>query len=218
MGRLIPSYPISPLDIVDVVPLMKHTAAYNEGFQLCYVGTTTVSLPPLQISLPDARATLERAHIQASGRALGRALELAQEAGSLYQRVTDNTAHPGVIESIDLMATIFFEAGDVNNAILNAEKSLTLTLQSGGLDSAAAFNAHQLLFQMLFTAHDMERAVKHLRASMYILELMAGPRHTEQYSAYHKLGTVYSYPDYNGKYLVVALECFQEAANRDSND
>ena len=217
-GRILPSFPISPLDIVDVMPLMKHTAAYHEGFQLCSVGTTSVSLPPLQISLPDARAILERAHIQASGRALGRALELAQEAGSLYQRVTDNAAHPGVIESIDLMSTIFFEAGDTNNAVVNSEKALTLTLQSGGLDSAAAFNAHQLLFQMLFTAHDMERAVKHLRASMYILELMAGPHHTEQYSAYHKLGTVYSYPDYNGKYLPFALECFQETRNRESCD
>ena len=217
-GRLMPSFPISALDVVDVVPLMKHTAAYHEGFQLCSVGTTAVCLPPLQISFPDARATLERAHIQTSCRALGRALELAQEAGSLYQRVTDNVAHPGVIESIDLMATIFFEAGDTSNAVANAEKALTLTLQSGGLDSAAAFNAHQLLFQMLFTAHDMERAVKHIRASMYILELMAGPRHTEQYSAYHKLGTVYSYPEYNGRYLAIALECFREAWNRESCD
>jgi protein TIF31 len=217
-GRLIPSYPISPLDIVEVVPLMKHAAAYSEGFQACSVGTTIVSLPPLQISLPDARATLERAHIQASGRALGKALELAQEAGALYQRVTENAAHPGVIESIDLMATIFLEAGDPINAALNGEKALALTLQSSGLDSTTAFNAHQLLFQMLFAAHDMERAIKHLRAAIYILELMAGPHHTEQYTAYHKLGTVYSHSEYNGKYLTTALECFHEAIKHDSCD
>lgn len=64
----------------------------------------------------------------------------------------------------------------------------------------------------------MERAVKHLRASMYILELITGPRHTEQYSSYHKLGTVYSYSEYNGKYLAIALECFREAWNRESCD
>jgi hypothetical protein len=71
---------------------------------------------------------------------------------------------------------------------------------------------------MLFAAHDMERAVKHLRASIYILELMAGPRHTEQYSAYHKLGTVYSYPEYNGKYFPIALDAFRETQNRESCD
>jgi uncharacterized protein YyaL (SSP411 family) len=53
---------------------------------------------------------------------------------------------------------------------------------------------------------------------MYILELMSGPRHTEQYSAYHKLGTIYAYPDYNGKYLPIALEAYRETQNRESCD
>jgi protein TIF31 len=216
-GRLTPSYPISPLDIADVVPLMKHVAAYSEGFSPCSLGPT-IGLPPLQISLPDARATLERAHIQVSARALGKGLELAQEAGALYQRVTDNAAHPGVVESIDLMATIFFEAGDPVNAAQHVAKSLNLTIQTCGFDSGTALNSHISLFQMLFAAHDMERAIKHLRAAIYLQELMAGPRHTEHYTSYHKLGTVYSHSDFQGKYLSTALECYREAKNRESCD
>jgi protein TIF31 len=216
-GRLAPSYPVSPLDIADIVPLMKHAAAYSEGFTPCTFGAT-IGLPPLQVSMQDARATLERAHIQADGRALGKGLELAQEAGALYQRVTDSAAHPGVIESIELMATIFLEAGDPVNASVNGAKALGLTIQSSGFDSAAAFNAHMSLFQMLFTAHEMERAIKHLRAAIYLLEIMGGPRHIEHYTAYHKLGSVYLHPDYNGKYLTTALEYFREAKNRDSCD
>lgn len=216
-GRLTATYPISPLDIADVVPLMKHAAAYSEGFTPCTLGPS-IGLPPLQVSLQDARVALERAHIQAAGRALGKGLELAQEAGTLYQRVTDSAAHPGVIESIDLMATIFLEAGDPVNAAANGAKALGLTLQCSGFDSASALNAHMSLFQMLFTAHEMDRAVKHLRASIYLLEIMCGPRHTEHYTAYHKLGTVYLHAEYNGKYSETALECFREAKNRDSCD
>lgn len=216
-GRLTASYPISPLDIVDVVPLMKHSAAYSEGFTPCTVGLS-IGLPSLQVSLPDARTTLERAHIQASERALGKGLELAQEAASLYQRVTENSAHPGVIESVELMATIFMEAGDPVLAAANGEKALGLTMQNSGFDSASAFNAHMSLFQMLFATREMDRSVKHLRAAIYLLELMAGPRHTEIFSAYHKLGTIYSHIEYENKYLATALECFQEASKRDSCD
>jgi protein TIF31 len=216
-GRLSQSYPISPLDIVEIVPLMKHAAAYNEGFAPCSLGTT-IGLPPLQVSLQDARATLERAHIQAGSRALGKGLELAQEAGALYQRVTDSTLHPGVIESIDLMASIFLEAGDPVNAAINGSKALGLTLQSSGFDSAAALNSHMVLFQMLFTAREMDQAIKHLRASIYLLEIMAGPRHTDHFTAYHKLGTVYTNAEYEGRYSTSALECFREAKNRESCD
>lgn len=216
-GRLANSFPISPLDITEIVPLMKHAAAYGEGFTPCTIGAT-IGLPPLQVSLQDARATLERAHIQAVGRALGKGMELAQEAGALYQRVTDSTLHPGVIESIDLMATIFLEAGDSANAAANASKALGLTLQSSGFDSAASLNIHMSLFQILFTAHEFDQAIKHLRAAMYILEIMGGPRHTDHYAAYHKLGTVYMHSGYNGKYLTTVLECFREAKTRDSCD
>jgi hypothetical protein len=91
-------------------------------------------------------------------------------------------------------------------------------MQNSGFDSAGAFNAHMSLFQMLFATREMERSLKHLRAAIYILELMAGPRHAELFSAYHKLGTIYSHTEYENKHLPAALECFQEASKRDSCD
>jgi len=216
-GRLSPSYPISPLDIADIVPLMKHSAAYGEGFTPCTVGAT-IGLPALQISLPDARAFLERAHIQTGNRQLHKGLELAQEAASLYQRVVDNPAHPGVIESLELMATIFLEGGDTANAAINGAKVLALTIQNGSFDSAAAFNAHMSLFQMLFAAGEMDQAVKHIRAAIYVLEIMAGPHHIEHYTAYHRLGTTYSHEDYKDRYLSQALGFYEEAQKRDLCD
>jgi protein TIF31 len=216
-GQLSLSVPIAPMDITEIIPLMKHCAAYSEGFAPCTLGSS-IGLPSLQVSLPDARVTLERAHIQTSGRVLAKGLELAQEAAHLYQRVTENAAHPGVIESLELMATIFSEAGDSSLAVTNGAKVLGLIVQNCGFDSATAMNSHLSLFQILYAAREMDLAVKHLRAAIYLLELMAGPRHTEHFSAYHKLGTVFSHADYDGKYLATALEYFKEASKRESCD
>lgn len=216
-GGMTESYPISQLDVIDIVPLMKHAAAYNEGFTPCSVGPT-VALPALQVSLRDARIALERAHVQVNIRSLGKGLELAQEAASLYQRVTENASHPGVIESIELMANIFLEAGDPEMAAANGAKVLALAIQNGGFDTANVFTSHMTLFQMFYAGRELDRALKHLHAALYILEIMAGPRHTECFTAYHKLGSVYSNDDYEGKYLDIALKFMQEAVKRESCD
>jgi len=216
-GRLTGSYPISPVDIVDLVPLMKHAAAYNEGFYPCCM-SPLVTLPPLQVSLQDARVALENAHVQTSGRALNQGLELAQEALNLYQRVTESPVHPGVVESIELMATIFLEAGDLPNAIAHGEKALHLAIQTGGFDTANIVNAHLSLFQMKFAARDLESAVKHLRAVIYLLEVMTGPDHVDIASSYHKLATAYSHADYHGRYSSTALHLYEESSKRDSCD
>ena len=92
-GRLTASYPIEPTDVVDIVPLMKHAAAHVEGFVPCALGTS-VGLPSLHISLADARTTLEAAHLHCNARSLSPALDLAQEAASLYQRVHRHTSAP----------------------------------------------------------------------------------------------------------------------------
>ena len=216
-GKLCASYPISPLDIHDIVPLMKHTAAYNEGFYPCSL-SPAATIPPLQVLLQDARAAMEAAHVHTSQRALGKGLELAQEALALYQRVTENPSHPGVIESMELMASIFHDADDYGMAVLHAEKALSLVIQTGGFDTSNVVNAHLTLSQMLFAMRELERAVKHLRAAIYLLDLMAGPMHTEAFTAYHKLGNAYSEREYNGRYLPSAVKCFKEAAKRDSFD
>ena len=216
-GRLTASFPISPVDIVDIAPLMKHTAAYHEGFIPCTLSPTMVT-PLLQISLFDAKLALERAHLQMSGRGLSRALELAQEAASLYQRVTENGAHPAVVECVELMSSVFLEANDPTLAISNGAKALGLAVQSGGFDGPNVFNIHILMFQMLFAARQFDLCVKHLRAAMYLLEISSGPRHIEHYDALHKLGALYSLDEYEGKYSAVAVKIFRELGSLNPTD
>lgn len=211
------SYPISALDIVEILPLMKHAAAYSEGFTPCSFGPS-VALPALQVSLKDASSTLERAHIQASARALGKSLELAQEAVALYQKVTGNEAHPGIVEGLELMSSIFLDAGDPVTAAINSSKALTLAIQDGGYDTPNAFSAHMSLFQMYFATRQLDRSISHLLAAIYILEVMVGPRHAESFSAYQKLGSIYSHDDYKGKYLSTAARFLEETTTRNSSD
>jgi protein TIF31 len=213
-GRLTVSYPISPLDIIDIVPLMKHAAAHGEGFVPCALGGPTVGLPPLHISLPDARAALESAHRYHNARSLSRALDLAQEACGLYQRVTETPAHPGVVRCIDLMASILFDAGEPALAALNADKAIGLLVQIGGFDAPDVITSHLVLFQILVAAGQMTRGVKHVKAALYLMELMGGPRHIELSNLYHKLGTIYH--QVGG--LLTALRLYQESTTRECCD
>jgi protein TIF31 len=212
-GQMTASHPISPLDVIDIVPLMKHSAAHGEGFVPCGLGPSS-GLPALHISLPDARAALEAAHLHHSGRSLSRALDLAQEACGLYQRVTETPAHPGVVRCIDLMATILFDAGEPALAAGNAVKALGLLVQIGGFDSPDVIGAHLVIFQMLLTAGQLSKAIKHLKAAIYLMEVLGGPHHVELSNAYHKVGTVY----HGINDLATALRFYQEAASRESCD
>lgn len=217
-GRLTATYPISPLDVVDVVPLMKHSAAYHEGFAMCSFGPTNMCSPPLQISLIDARVALERAHVQFGARALHPALELAQEAANLYQRVTENPAHPGIVDCLELMATIFLEAGEAGMASENCLKALGLAVQGSGFDSATVYGLHMSLFQMLSTCKELSRCVKHLRAAIYLLGLMGGAKHYEMNGAYLKLLSTYKHDDVKGKYNQVALDIYRVLNELDPSD
>jgi protein TIF31 len=157
---------------------------------------------------------LEAAHFHHSGRALSRALDLAQEACGIYQRVTETPAHPGIVRCIDLMATILFDAGEAGLAAANAVKALGLLVQIGGFDSPDVIGSHLVIFQMLLTAGQVTKATKHLRAAIYLMEVLGGPRHIELSNAYHKMGTVY----HGSNDLLTALRFYQEAASRESCD
>jgi protein TIF31 len=212
-GSLIASYPLSALDVVDIVPLMKHAAAHSEGFVACGSVPTT-GLPALHISLPDARATLEQAHLYHNKRLLSRALDLAQEAAGLYQRVSETPAHPGVVRCIDLIASILYDAGESALAAQNAARALGLQTQISGFDSPDIINLHFVMFQFLLAAGEASKAIKHIKAAIYLMEMIGGKNHLELSNAYHKAGTVY----HGVNDLNTALRFYQEATSRDSCD
>ena len=127
-GRLTASFPISPLDIASINPLMKHSGALSgDGF--APVGITA-NLTSLHILLPDAKAAFDAAHYSYSARALQQAMDLAQESASLYQRVVDSPMHLHVARCLDLMAAVLFDANQPAMAAANAERALALVFGS----------------------------------------------------------------------------------------
>jgi protein TIF31 len=212
-GKVIPSYPITALDIVDIVPLMKHAAAHSEGFVSCGVPPAG-GLPALHISLPDARATLEAAHLHHNRKQLSRALDLAQEAAGLYQRVTETPAHPGVVRCIDLMGSILYDAGEPGLAAANASRALGFQVQISGFDSPDAINLHLVIFQFYLAMGDAGRALKHIRAVIYLMQLVGGRNHFELPNAYHKAGTLF----HGVRDLHTALRFYQEAMSQEMCD
>jgi protein TIF31 len=201
------------LDIVDIVPLMKHAAAHGAGFVPCGVAPSG-GLPALHISLPDARNVLETAHIYRNRKNLSQALDLAQEAAGLYQRVTETPAHPGVVRCIDLMATILYEAGEPGLAASNASRALGYQVQISGFDSSDVINFHLMIFNYLYSAQEIGKAITHIRAATYLIELVGGSNHVELPSALHKAGTFY----YGVHNMKTALRFYQEAGSRQLSD
>jgi len=212
-GQIIASYPISALDIIDIVPLMKHAAAHGEGFVPCGVAPAG-GLPALHISLPDARVALEAAHVHHTRRMLSQALDLAQEAAGLYQRVSETPAHPGVVRCIDLMGSILYDAGEPALAAANASRALGFQVQISGFDSPDVINLHFVIFQFLLAAGEPAKAIQHIKAAIYLMDLMGGPNHLELSNAYHKAGAVH----HGVNDLKTALRFYQEAMSRDSCD
>mmetsp|Transcript_8650 Transcript_8650/g.9915 ORF Transcript_8650/g.9915 Transcript_8650/m.9915 type:complete len:1345 (+) Transcript_8650:157-4191(+) len=210
-GGLIYSYPIAPHDIADVVPLMKHAGALSgEGFVPCVSGA---SLPSLHILLPDAKATFEAAHFSYGARALPQALDLAQEAAALYQRVVDGPLHLNIARCLDLTAAILFEAGEPVLAAANASRSLGLTVQLGGFDCAEAMAGHSTLSHILLSSQQPENGIQHLKAAAYLMELLAGARYAELANCYYKIGNFYQ-----EKNAQAALEYYKSAQNCPHSD
>jgi protein TIF31 len=213
-GRITASYPISVLDILEIVPLVKHSAAQGgEGFVPCSAGPNII-LPSLHVLLPDAKGILDSATLHYHARALPLALDLAQEAANLYQRAVDSPMHSSILRCLDLSTAILFDAGETQLAVSNASRSLALSVQLGGFDNAETVACHSTMSHVLINSGKMAAGVKHIRACLYLMELMAGPRFAELSTMYHKLGTVY----HSVQNPAAALRCYQEASGRHSSD
>ena len=112
------------------------------------------------------------------------------------------------------MASILFDASEPALAAANATKALGLLVQIGGFDSPGAISAHLMIAQMLLTAGELSKATKHLRAAIYLMELLGGSHHTELSNVYHKVGSVY----HGINDLTTALKFYDEAASRGTCD
>jgi len=213
-GHMSSSYPISPIDIIEIVPMVKHAAAHGgEGFVPYSVGPT-IGSTSLHILLPDAKTAFEAAHVHWNARSLPRALDLTQEATNLYQRVTETPLHASVARCFDLTAVILFQAQEPELAASNGARALGVAVQLGGFDCAEAVTAHTTLSHILSNSGDLAGGFKHIRTAIYLMELMGGHHHAELANMYHKLGTMY-HEIGNG---IHALRFYEEAAKRQISD
>ena len=142
--------------------------------------------------LPDTKNAFEAAQVLWNSRAFLQSLEYAQEASALYQRVVDTTVHMNVFRSLELIAAILLHTQEHDVAISNGSHALAIAVQLGGFDCAQAVSSHSSLAYILTGSADFLAAFKHIRAAIYLMQLLAGPRYAEICNLYYKLGTLYS--------------------------
>ena len=208
------SFPFSISDIIEVVPLVKHAASSgDDGFIACASGAAAASTS-LHILLPEAKAAFDAAQVHLNEKRLQSALDLIQEATSLYQRVIESPFHNRVFRCLELTSIILFQAQELDLALANASKALAVAIQIGGFDSKEVLSSRTTLSHILLNVGSIASAVKQQRAAMYLMELMAGPRYVELSNSYHKLGTIY----HEVGSLIHALRFYQEAFARNNPD
>mmetsp|Transcript_25034 Transcript_25034/g.47482 ORF Transcript_25034/g.47482 Transcript_25034/m.47482 type:complete len:1631 (-) Transcript_25034:133-5025(-) len=190
-GRLTYSYPIAPVDILDILPLIKHAAAVSgETFVPCpFYGSA--GSPSLHVLLSDAKAMYEHGHAHMNAGNLSLALEYSQEAASLYQRVVETPLHSQISRCLKLISAAHFHGDDHAHSIASAAKYLAVSVSLGGFDCAEALNAHISMANSLLTAGRVKQGLKHLRAMQFLMELMTGPNYSEISSTYYKIGAQY---------------------------
>merc|ERR1711862_257742 len=174
------TYPISPKDIIDILPTVKHSGIGDSSSISCINGftpctfnsttttttttTTTSSLATtLHILLPDAIEKQKEASIQYhKHKNLTKALDAIQESASLYQRVIDNNVvnsivtctspHVNIAYCLHLTAMILFAANELDIAAGNAARCLALYVQLFGPDCMEVVTCHTTLAHILLTS------------------------------------------------------------------
>jgi protein TIF31 len=213
-GRLDYSYPIAAVDILDVLPMVKHAASSGEedSFFPCRFDSTNTS--SLHIVFSDAKALSEGAirHLNAGN--VGHALEFAQEAAHLYQRVVDSPLHVQVAKNIHLMSKCQIVGQDNEAAIQSTLKYLAVAVSIGGFDCKEALDAHNQLSDLYFAVGQVKEAIKHIRALSYLMEFSAGGNFSQLSAIYYKLGIQY----YEGSKLSDALTFYDVAQKKRSDD
>ena len=207
------SYPISAVDILDVLPLVKHAASSgDDAFTPCrFDGNNTSSL---HIVFADAQAISDAANRHFKTGNLGLAADLAQEAASLYQRVIDSPLHEQIAKSLYLVSKCHLLGHDHEAAINASLKYLAIAVSIGGFDCREALEAHHQLSDAFISAGKLKEGIKHVRALLYLMEFVAGGNFTQLSAIYYKLGTQY----FECEKLAEALEFYDVAQKKRAHD
>ena len=212
-GRLNYSYPIAAVDILDILPLVKHAASgVEETFAPCHFHSINTST--IHINFADAKAISDGALHHLNNGNIAMAADYAQEAASLYQRVVDSPLHMQIAKCINLVSKCHFYGQDHDAAILTSLKYLAVSVSLGGFDCFEAISAHSQLSDTYFAAGKAEEGMKHIRAMQFLMEFMAGKNYPQLSTIYYKIGTTY----FEGEKLVDALNFFNVAQKKRTDD
>jgi protein TIF31 len=212
-GRLDYSYPIAAVDIIDVVPLVKHAASSGEdAFAPCrFDGNNTSTL---HIVLADAKVINDAALRCFNTGNIEMAADYAQEAVSLYQRVIDSPIHVQIAKCIHLLSKCHFYGQDHEALIMSSLKYLAVSVSLGGFDCMEALTAHSQLSDAYFAAGKAKEGIKHIRALQFLMEFLAGGNYSQLSAIYYKIGTQY----FEGEKLLDALRFYEVAQKRRADD
>ncbi|CAN0073846.1 unnamed protein product, partial [Sphacelaria rigidula] len=139
----------------------------------------------------DAVEALDMAQLHlGSGGGLQTAHDLGHHAATLLLQACDGM-HSKYPAALTLQARVMYHLGDADAAIAYQLKALAYFEQLEGLDSSQVIKSHEHLglYYMLSGLYD--RALAHMRAFCYLVELTAGPHHPELASGYHRMGRAY---------------------------
>ena len=95
-----------------------------------------------------------------------------------------------------------------------AERYLAASISLGGFDSAEVLDAHSTMADILLGTGRIPEGLKHLRASQFLMEFMAGKNYSGISSTYYRMGSHY----YDAGRLEDALRFYGVAATRRSED
>ena len=178
-GRLAASYPVAPIDILDILPLVKHSASVaGKSFVPCSFDGSSGS-QSLHVLLNDVQMIYDAAFDRLSqGTDLSLALEFLNETMALCQRVVETTNHLQIQKCLKLIATGYANSNNLELALVAAEKYLAMAVSLAGFDSVDAYNAHLAISDIFFAKGKVAEGIKHYRAVQFLGEAMAGPNYS----------------------------------------
>lgn len=165
-------------------------------------GEASVLLPEIIALTQNARSQLEQRNFAAS-------FALAQEASNWIHQIT-GPLHEEALKSTELIQEILLMGGDTASALSSTLRSLNLSVQLHGLDGVTTFQCHIQLAALYLDHRDIEKSLKHLWVSKYLLECMASSRHPEMAAILSQFSLVAR----EIQQWEIARQCLLEARNR----
>lgn len=99
--------------------------------------------------------------------------------------------HSHAAQAIDQVTNVLIAAGDFPAALQFAQKGLAVSIQLNGFDSQECVMHHVKLGVLETELGNVAVASKHLLTAKYLVELMAGEKHTELATVYARLAALY---------------------------